>query len=97
MESSNPEYMNQLADLKRQIASKDAIISEKAEQLQRIYQMKSWRISLGLVRIKKQLKIIIKRIFGFFILIFLTIFTVIITLYLVLLKKVRKSMVFPGG
>lgn len=97
MDSKNSEYINQIEELKRQISVREAIINEKSGQLRRIYRMHSWKAASLLTREKRRLNIVIKRICGLFILAFLLAFTLIVTAYLVLLKKIRKSMVFPGG
>ncbi len=97
MDGKNLEYVNQIEELNRQISIRDAIINEKTGQLRRIYRMRSWKAVNFLTGEKRRLNIVIKRICGFFILIFLLVFTLIITSYLALLKKIRKSMVFPGG
>jgi len=97
MDIKNSEYLNQIKELNRQIAVREAIINEKTGQLRRIYRMRSWKAVTLLTREKRRLNIVIKRIYGFLILIFLWVFTLIVTSYLVLLKKIRKSMVFPGG
>lgn len=97
MDSKNSEYINQIEELNRQISIRETIINEKTEQLRQIYQMRSWKAASLLTREKRRLSIVIKRICSFFILTFLLAFTLIVTSYLVLLKKLRKSMVFPGG
>jgi len=97
MDIKNLEYINQIEELNRQIAVREAIINEKTGKLRRIYRMRSWKTVTLLTREKRRLNIVIKRIYGFLILIFLLVFTLIVTSYLVLLKKIRKSMVFPGG
>lgn len=97
MDSKNSEYINQIEELNRQISIRETIINEKTEQLRQIYRMRSWKAASLLTREKRRLNIVIKRICSFFILTFLLAFTLIVTSYLVLLKKLRKSMVFPGG
>ncbi len=97
MDIKNSEYLNQIEELNRQIAVREGIINEKTGQLRRIYRMRSWKAVTLLTRAKRRLNIVIKRIYGFLILIFLLVFTLIVTSYLVLLKRIRKSMVFPGG
>lgn len=97
MDSEIAEHVNRIGELNRKISIQEAIINEKTGQLRRIYRMRSWKTVILLTRGKRHLNIMIKRICGFFILIFLLAFTLIVTSYLVLLKKIRKSMVFPGG
>lgn len=91
------DYVKEIDNLKKQLLKKEAIIKEKNAQLKCIYGMRSWRLLLVLVRAKRQVYIFIKRLYRLFGLSFLFIFTFLVTGYLFLLKKIRKTIIFPGG
>ncbi len=97
MVENNTENIAEIENLRREIAKRDLMIKDKAEQLQRIYRAKSWRLLTALVNIKKQLCVFARRIYRFLMVFFLFLITFLYTLYLFLLKKLRKITVFPGG
>lgn len=96
-DNSNFKNIIEIDNLMREIAQKDLIINDKTEQLRRIYCSKGWRLLVILVGIKKQLCIFLRRIKRFLILCGLFLITFLYTIYLFLLKKLRKITVFPGG
>lgn len=97
MDNNNFENIVEIDNLKREIAQKDLIINDKTGQLRRINRSKGWRLLVILVSIKKQLCIFMRRIKRCFILCGLFLITFLYTIYLFLLKKLRKITVFPGG
>lgn len=97
MDIKNSDMIKIIKDLKVQISKKDIMLKDKTWQLQRIYSMRAWKILTLLVRVKRQNVIFFKKILKFFILSGLCMVTLIITIYLSVLKLWRKTVIFPGG
>lgn len=97
MNIENSDTMNEIRELKAKIIQRDIMLKDKLWQLRQIYAMDSWKLLTLLTKLKRQANIYLKNIFRFFILSFLFIFTVIITIYLSILKQWRKTVIFPGG
>ncbi len=97
MDNKNPQDVIEIDNLKREIFKRDLIIKDKTGQLRRIYCSRGWRLLVVLVSIKNQLCIFMRRIKKCFILCILFLIAFLYTIFLFLLKKLRKITVFPGG
>jgi len=75
----------------------EALVQEKNTELKNIYGLRSWRIFLFACRLRRAVAILLKTVFKLFGVTVLFIFTLLATIYLYLLKKLRKSEIFPGG
>lgn len=97
MDIENSDTINEIEELKSKIIKKDIMLRDKLWQLRQIHAMDTWRLLILLTKLKRQANIFLKNIFRFFILLILFIFTVIITIYLSILKQWRKTVIFPGS
>ena len=83
--------------LRKELFIKEELISHQQAQLKSIYGMKSWRLALALARLNGRIFLYARRLFRFFGLVFLFIYTLLIAGYLYALKKIRNIIIFPGG
>lgn len=84
-------------NIKKQLVKLEAIVKEKNTELKRIHEMNSWRVLLFLVKLKNTAAIFVNNVFRLLAVTVLFILALFISNYLYLLKKIRKSEIFPGG
>ncbi len=97
MDNKNLQDTVEIDKLKRENFKRDVIIKDKIEQLHRVYHSQGWRLLVAVVNIKKHICIYIRKVKSFLILFALFWVTLLYTIYLFFLKKLRKITVFPGG
>lgn len=94
MEENN---QNKEAFLKQRLSRLEALVQEKNTELKNLYSLRGWRLFLSACRLRREAVILLKTVFKFLGITVLFIFTLLATIYLYLLKKIRKSEIFPGG
>lgn len=83
--------------LKKRLFRLEALVKEKNMELKNIYGLRGWRIFLFTAYLRREAAILLKTVFKLFGITVLFMFTLLVTGYLYLLKKIRKSEIFPGG
>ncbi len=83
--------------LNKKIERIESALREEAEELNRIYESRSWRALSKIRSLKKNLLIWIKKTMLFPLLLFLLALSVLTNLYLSILKKLRGTIIFPGN
>jgi hypothetical protein len=83
--------------LNKKIEKIDSALREKIEELNKIYESRSWRVLSKIISLKKNLLIWIKKTTLFPLLLFLLVVSVLTNLYLSILKKLRGTIIFPGN
>jgi len=84
-------------NIRERLSRLEAVIKEKDMELKRIREMNGYRIFLFASRLRRQAVILIRTACRLLVVAVLFIFTLLAATYLYLLKKLRKSEIFPGG
>lgn len=83
--------------MNKKIERIESALREKSEELNRIYESRSWRVLSKIISLKKNLLIWIKKTALFPLLLFLLLISILANLYLSILKKLRGTIIFPGN
>lgn len=83
--------------MNKKIERIESALREKSEELNRIYESRSWRVLSKIISLKKNLLIWIKKTALFPLLLFLLVISILTNLYLSILKKLRGTIIFPGN
>jgi hypothetical protein len=94
---AHTECRQEIESLRKELLKKDTVIASQDARLKRVYGMRSWRLFLALLCIKRRIALCFQGASRFLGLSFLCIVTFLIAGYLYALKKIRNTIIFPGG